>query len=187
MYLLFLRPSSLSRPVFSVNDILRIERAAARWFSWPVPYHRDHVHKSRHCPLSWAKLIQSTPLYSIYLRSVLILSFHLQLGISNCPFRFSWPKFCMHPISHVLAAQFTWLIIEVNSSRQIEKGSCIIMALLYNDDRSARTCTILLRGTPETEFRPLLLEAWAMVNLWTWNATYAVHLILITLFLQVFV
>jgi len=64
-----------------------------------------------HCTVSWASWIQSTPLRSVSLRSILIFSSHLCLCLPICPFVsefhlksvcfiYSPHSFCMFHLSH---------------------------------------------------------------------------------------
>jgi hypothetical protein len=53
--------------------------------------------RTRHCSLSWARWIQSTPSHPISLKSIPILASHLRLDLpGDSSFQVFRPKFCMN-------------------------------------------------------------------------------------------
>jgi hypothetical protein len=67
--------------------------------------------RARHWFLFWARRIQSTASHPISLRSTLILSFHLRLGLLSGLFEIYGRKFCTFLISPMLTTCSTQLIL----------------------------------------------------------------------------
>jgi hypothetical protein len=58
--------------------------------SWSLKVHYVFT-RALHQSLSWTRSIQSTPPHSNFLRSILVLSFHLRLGVSSGLFPSGFP------------------------------------------------------------------------------------------------
>jgi hypothetical protein len=104
----------------------------------PTVCHMEDMTTSRHWSLSWARRIHSTLSHPISLRSILILSFHLPLGLSKSLFHSDIPTEIMYGffICPVSAKCPVYLII-LNLIILMIFGECIsfIFGYIYTSHR----------------------------------------------------